>query len=227
LLSIRKTAFKANHSSGKSILSWDKGFSQLYLRSEGQKGVMKMAAWKKVALVALGALVGLVPAFTQLSYAQALPEPVSMLPPGEELPDSELALVEGEVDPLTIVAARVVGAASGAATDLLGQGVMIALGWKTEVDLRETAVAAAIGAITGPVFAPKPAVKLVRNAMVEGARWTARAAKAVGVATVSAAQRVHEALDTVRIALHNYVREPVVRFFRNVWDWVTGRRGGS
>lgn len=55
-----------------------------------------MAAWKKVALVALGGLVGLVPAFTQLSYAQALSESVSVLPLGEELPDEELLEVKGE-----------------------------------------------------------------------------------------------------------------------------------
>jgi len=32
-----------------------------------------MAVWKKVVLVALVAVVGLVPAFAQLSYAQAAP----------------------------------------------------------------------------------------------------------------------------------------------------------
>ena len=126
-----------------------------------------MAAWKKVTLVVLvlAAVTGPVPAFGQLSNAQALPEHVSVLPFGEELPDSDLALVEEELDPLTIIAA-VVGAALGAGTDLFVQGVMIACGWKTELDLRSTAIAAGIGAISGPVLAPKPAVTLVRSAMV-------------------------------------------------------------
>ena len=182
-----------------------------------------MSRWMQVVAVALAAVVGLVPAFAQLGYAQALSEPVVVLPFGEELPDSELALVEGELDPLTIAAAMVVGAALGAGADLFGQGVMIALGWKTEVDLRSTGIAAGFGLITGPVLAPQPAVALVRNAMVEGARWTARATAAAGGATVAAAQRVHGALHTVHVALHNHVREPVVRFFRSAWDWVRGR----
>jgi hypothetical protein len=50
----------------------------------------------KVVAVALAAVVGLVPVFTQVSYAQALPEPVSVLPLGEELPDSGLLDAEGE-----------------------------------------------------------------------------------------------------------------------------------
>lgn len=182
-----------------------------------------MARWMKAFAMALAAVVGLVPVFAQAIYAQALPEPVSVLPLGEELPDSDLALVEGELDPLTVAAAMAVGAAFGAGTELFVQGVAIAAGWKTEVDLRSTGIAAGVGAITGPVLAPQPAVALVRNAMVEGARWTARATAAAGGATVAAAQRVHGALHTAHVALHNHVREPVVRFFSSAWDWVRGR----
>ena len=53
-----------------------------------------MSGWMQV--VALAAVVGLVPAFAQLSYAQALSEPVVVLPFGEELPDEGLLEVEGE-----------------------------------------------------------------------------------------------------------------------------------
>jgi len=56
---------------------------------------MEMSRWTMVVAVALAAVVGLVPAFAQVSYAQSLPEPVSVLPFGEELPDEELLEVEG------------------------------------------------------------------------------------------------------------------------------------
>lgn len=56
-----------------------------------------MSRWMKVAAVTLAAVVGLVPSFAQLSYAQALPEPVAVLPLGEDVPDEELLEVEGQL----------------------------------------------------------------------------------------------------------------------------------
>jgi len=58
-----------------------------------------MAVWKKVVLVALVAVVGLVPAFAQLSYAQAAPvqQASVTLPQGRELGDEELLDTEGEL----------------------------------------------------------------------------------------------------------------------------------
>jgi len=57
-----------------------------------------MARWMKVLAVALAAVVGLVPAFAQVSYAQAVP-----IPAGEELDDAELATVEGEGIPVGVL----------------------------------------------------------------------------------------------------------------------------
>ncbi len=181
--------------------------------------------------MALAAVVGLVPVFAQLGHAQSLSESIPALPLGEELTDEELVLVDGELDPLTIVAAMIVNAGISAALDLAGQGIMIALGRKTELDLKEVGIIAGLGALTGPILAPKPAVTVVRSALVQGARWTAQAAKAVGVATVTVSQRVGEALHTVHVTLHNYVhqplhnyvRQPIERFFKSAWDWIRGR----
>jgi len=55
-----------------------------------------MAKWMTALAVAVAAVVGVVPAFAQVSVAQAIPEPVPVLPLGEELPDEELLEVEGE-----------------------------------------------------------------------------------------------------------------------------------
>ena len=56
-----------------------------------------MATLKKTLVVALAAVVALVSSFAQVSYAQAVPQPVSVLPGGEELPDEKLLEVQGEV----------------------------------------------------------------------------------------------------------------------------------
>jgi len=76
-----------------------------------------MARWMQA--VALAAVVGVVSAFGQLSYAQAPSEPVPVLPLGEELPDSDLALAEGKLDRLTIAAAMAVGAVACVAHQVL------------------------------------------------------------------------------------------------------------
>ncbi len=58
-----------------------------------------MSRWIKVVAVALAAVVGLVPSFAQLGYAQAVPvaQTAPVLPIGEEMDDAELAEVDGEV----------------------------------------------------------------------------------------------------------------------------------
>ncbi len=58
-----------------------------------------MSKWMQVVVVALAAVVGLVPAFAQLSYAQAVPvsQTAPVLPSGEEMDDAELAEVDGEI----------------------------------------------------------------------------------------------------------------------------------
>jgi len=50
----------------------------------------------QVVAVALAAVVGLVPAFAQLSYAQALPSSSVVLPVGDELEEEDLLDAEGE-----------------------------------------------------------------------------------------------------------------------------------
>jgi hypothetical protein len=51
----------------------------------------------KALAVALAAVVGLVPVFAQLGYAQAVLESVPVLPVGEAVSDEELQKTEGEV----------------------------------------------------------------------------------------------------------------------------------
>ncbi len=187
--------------------------------------VVKTTRWTQVLAVAFAAVVAVVPALSQGAVgAQLSLEERILLPEGEELPDAQLLQGEGEVDPLTVTAAMVVGAGIGAALDLFAQGVMIAAGWKTEVDLRRTGVAAGIGALTGPILAPKAAVTVVRSAMVDGARWTARAAQATGATAASLAYKAHEALHTVHVALHNHVRTTLGNVARSAWDWLLRSR---
>lgn len=55
-----------------------------------------MARWMKALAVALAAVVGLVPAFAQVGYAQALLSPSVVLPVGDELEEEDLLEAEGE-----------------------------------------------------------------------------------------------------------------------------------
>lgn len=55
-----------------------------------------MFRWMKVAAVALAAVVGLVPAFAQLSYAQTVSSSLVVLPVGDELEEEDLLNAEGE-----------------------------------------------------------------------------------------------------------------------------------
>ena len=68
-----------------------------------------MATLKKAVLVALAAVAGFVPVFTQITYAQTFPELALVLPSGEEVPDEELLEVEGEHPWVYLVGALIVG----------------------------------------------------------------------------------------------------------------------
>lgn len=178
---------------------------------------MGAAAWKKAVLAAL---MGVFPAFAQVTVGQAVlvGEPRIALPQGDKLSDAELLEVDGEVAPLAVAARIIVGAGAFATGDLIKQGVEIALGWRSHIDMKEVGLSAAIGAGLSPVLVPATASaeKLVQSALVTGARWTARAAAAVGTASVSLAHRVHD-------TLHRYVAQPVVNAVKSAWEWLTGR----
>lgn len=184
-----------------------------------------MARWLKALAVALAAVVAVVPAFAQVGVAQAVQVPSSaILPQGAELSDAELLEVDGEADPLTVIAAAVVGAGIGGATTLVGQGIQIALGQRSGIDWGEVGLYAGIGAATGPFLAPKQAVVIVRSAIVDGARWTARAAAAVGSGAASLGHRSHAALHTVHVTLHTHIAQPVGNALKTAWDWLTRTR---
>ena len=175
-----------------------------------------MATLKKAVLVALAAVVGLMPVFVQVSYAQELQvqETLATLPDGAELSDEELIDVEGELDPLTIAAAAIVGAVGGGVSDLFIQGVQIAMGQRESIDWREVGLATGAGAVIGAVSSPL--VPVVRSALVTGARWMAQAARATGAAAVSLGTRFYGFLCRAHEALHRYVTEPVVGFFERL-----------
>jgi hypothetical protein len=63
-----------------------------------------MATWMKALVVALAAVVGLVPAFARVSAAQAVQEALATLPVGDELSDEELLQTDGEGFWFTILA---------------------------------------------------------------------------------------------------------------------------
>ena len=140
----------------------------------------------------------------------------AVLPDGDELPDEELVSVEGEVDLLTIAAAAVAGAGLGAAGDLFVQGVEIAAGQRESIDWVQVGKAAGIGAVTGAVGEATGLTKIVRSAMVTGARWAVRAAQATSAAAVSFGTRAYGFLCEVHATLHHYVTEPVVNFFKRL-----------
>ena len=55
-----------------------------------------MSRWMQMVAVALVAVVGLVPAFAQVGYAQVLPSSSVVLPVGDELGEEDLLDAEGE-----------------------------------------------------------------------------------------------------------------------------------
>jgi len=56
-----------------------------------------MSRWMQVVAVARAAVVPVIPTSAQLGYAQALHQPTSILPMGEELGDEDLLATEGEL----------------------------------------------------------------------------------------------------------------------------------
>lgn len=71
-----------------------------------------MARLMQVMAVALAVVVAVVPAFAQVTNAQAVSGSAAILPVGEELPDEELLEVDGEFWWFWIVALAVAGALS-------------------------------------------------------------------------------------------------------------------
>jgi len=116
------------------------------------KGV-EMPRWMKALAVAVAAVVGLVPAFAQVSYAQAVP-----IPAGEELDDAELATVEGEgIQVVFIWAKRAVATATPIATTTTQRGCQgavelgrtLTLKGASVVDQHKLATDLTIGATAG------------------------------------------------------------------------------
>ncbi len=183
-----------------------------------------MATWKKAVVVALAAVVGFVPMFACVSHAQAVPvnEAPVTLPVGDELSDAELLGVKGEQVEV-VVASVLIGAAIGyAGHELSGEE-------DTAGKLARDIGLGALGGLVGYYGAPilGKGLVLARRGLVEAARWTARVVPQVAAATADKAltfvSRVSDALHRFHAALHNYVREPVVNFFCNVWDQLRGR----
>ena len=166
-----------------------------------------MAMWKKALVLVVASLVVALPVVTQVSVAQTVPaqEAQVVLPQGKELSDTQLQKVDGKVAPLAVVAAAIVYAGFGAASDLMVQGVQIALGQRSKIDWKETGISAGIGAVTGPVLGKvaSPLTKVVRTAIVSGARWTARAAAVTGSAAVSRGSRIANGFKTAGYATYN------------------------
>ena len=79
-----------------------------------------MAAWKKAVVVVLAAMVAALPVFAQVTVAEKVQ---SVLPAGEEVPDSELLGAEGEVA-WYLVALLDAGIAGGSAVGIYyGRGL--------------------------------------------------------------------------------------------------------
>ena len=170
--------------------------------------------------MALAAVVAAFPAFSQVTAGQTVlvEEPWIALPQGDELSDTELLAVDGEADPLTIVATGIVSGAISAVLDVAKQ-----LGTEGKVDGKEVAMAFGagfVGGVIGSTAAGAKAVAVVRSGLAGALRWTGRAVATVGGAAVSFGQRVYETLHRVYIVLHTHVSERVVNAFRTVWDWL-------
>ena len=168
-----------------------------------------MAMWKKALALVVASLVMTLPIVTQVSVAQTIPaqkqETQVVLPQGEELSDTQLQKTDGQVAPLAVVAAAIVYAGFGAATDLMVQGTQMALGQRSKIDWKEAGISAGIGAVTGPVLGKlsEPMTKVVRTAIVSSARWTARAAAVTGSAAVSRGSRIVNGFKTAGYATYN------------------------
>lgn len=173
--------------------------------------------------VAKGVLVGVLvatvcalSAFSQMARAEVFPLGSTVtLPQGEELSDEQLLGVDGEVDPLTILATGIVFGAAGSVSYISAQ-----LYQGNEVDPWEAALYFGIGFTTG---IGKMSVPLVRAALASALRWSARAGSAATAVAHSAGQRAAAFLGVAQTALHNYVRCPLEDAVRGAWDWLSRR----
>jgi hypothetical protein len=108
-----------------------------------------MATVGKAVLVALVGAIGLVSVPFYDSYAQTVPDLPQVLPAGEELPDEQLKVVEGE-QVATIIACGLVGGA----LDLAYQGVDILRGRRERIDWGEVATATVLAATGAAILYP-------------------------------------------------------------------------
>jgi hypothetical protein len=173
-----------------------------------------MSRWMKVAAVALAAVGGLIPAFAQLSYAQAVPvqEVGVVLPQGDELSEAELHDVYGEQ--LATVVAVGAGATIAGFGEYFRQRDEIRRGQRSNFCAVRIATVATQGALgTAAILAaPQIAVHL----------------KACARALAATAATAHGHLHKFHMTLHTHVREPiinpVINVFRDGWNWLWGRR---
>ncbi len=182
-----------------------------------------MSRWMQVVAVALAAVVGLVPAFAQPGYGYAVPaeQPLVILPHGGELSNTELLDVDGEAGGANIVTGGILGAVSGFAYELHEQLGDLRQGRRSHLDAGELGESAWGGALVGAVLAP--VAPYVHKGVVAAGHACARAGRYLVTTALAAGHRTHEALHTVHVTLHHYVREPVVNAFRDLWDWLTKR----
>jgi hypothetical protein len=135
-----------------------------------------MATVGKAVLVALVGAIGLVSVLFYDSYAQTVPDSPQVLPAGEELPDEQLKVVEGEQ-----VATIVAGGLVGSALDLAYQGLDILRGRRERIDWGEVGTETALGAMGAALLYPVAPIiakadKLinvwVKNMYLEAAAFT-------------------------------------------------------
>ena len=188
-----------------------------------------MARWMQSLAVALAAVVGLVPAFAQLSYAQTTPAPqaVVTLPRGDELSDEDLLGVEGG-EPISAIIGGAFAGGIGGALGVIAWHNTRGTTPRWDEGVYAAGVGALFGAGTGGAIAKFEQVwPLAKSAAADGARWAARAVAAGSTAAAntvrSAVSHVHNALHTVHVTLHHQVTRPVVNAARTAWDWITGK----
>jgi hypothetical protein len=108
-----------------------------------------MATVGKAVLVALVGAIGLVSVLFYDSYAQTVPDSPQVLPAGEELPNEQLKVVEGEQ-----VATIVAGGLINGASDLARQGLDVLRGRRERIDWVQVDTETALGAIGAAIFYP-------------------------------------------------------------------------
>jgi len=176
--------------------------------------------------VALAAVVGLVPAFAQVGYAQAVPAeqaPVT-LPQGDELSDEELHAVEGGDAATVLGAAMLTGVIAAAGT------VAHQLATRREVNWAELGYDVATGVVGGAAMASALGLQISRavgqpviSAMTRCARAASRVATAAAATAKPLLERAPSVLNNLHVGLHENVTVPARNVVNTVWNWFRGR----